>query len=111
VIATIAEQRKRKLRNYGQSPFLGTALLTPKQTFLYLFTASHSRAGRRPRVVSVWVDVVLHAASNRIQQRPPNGAPIKSGISDILAARRVSLLVGARRDAKCSCAADANWGR
>src|SRR6266851_3462112 len=43
VIATIGQQRKRKLRNYRESPFLGTALLMmPLADLLLSFTAQRA---------------------------------------------------------------------
>jgi hypothetical protein len=46
VIATIAEQRKRNCGTTVSLHSSGRHFLCPKQTFLYLFAASHSRAGR-----------------------------------------------------------------
>jgi hypothetical protein len=46
VIATIAEQRKRNCGITVSLHSSGRHFSRPKQTFLYLFTASHSRAGR-----------------------------------------------------------------
>jgi hypothetical protein len=63
------EQRKRNCGITVSLHSSGRHFSRPRQTFLYLLLRATPGPAGRPLVDSVWVDVVVHAASNRIQQR------------------------------------------